>query len=68
MAMFSEEEVFRAARTLIQAHGERAAGVAEMRAAGALKHHNAGSHAIWLRIAHAVRLVQRYRAKGRPDT
>jgi hypothetical protein len=55
----ADPDISRAARSMIEQHGQRAAWQAEARAAKLTRHGQRDAVAVWRRIAEAIRVIQR---------
>ena len=53
-----DSDILRAARRMIEQHGQCAASQAEARAAGLMRHNQRDAAAVWRRIAEAIRAIQ----------
>jgi hypothetical protein len=54
----ADSDILRAARRMIEQHGERAASQSEARAAELMRHGQRDAAAVWRRIAEAIRTIQ----------
>jgi hypothetical protein len=54
----ADRDILRAARRMIEQHGERAVSHAEARAAELMRHGQRDAAAVWRRIAEAIRAIQ----------
>jgi hypothetical protein len=56
--IFIDSDILRAARSMIEQHGQRAASQAAARAAELMRHSPRDAGAVWRRIAEAIRAIQ----------
>jgi hypothetical protein len=54
----ADPDVLRAARRMIEQHGQHAASQAEAHAAALMRHGQRDAAAVWRRIAEAIRAIQ----------